>query len=125
MGAGGASVAYQQLEGGVPVFAGELRVQVGVSGKVRSATGELSTGPAVDTDPDLSVASATSRPSGLVAAQEGVDETTLAAGDARTSGLRPQPWWTSLRATVGCVAHLSHERCDPGEQGGVRRRPFG
>ena len=111
MGAGGASVAYQQLEGGVPVFAGELRVQVGGSGKVRSATGELSTGPAVDTDPDLSAASAIDTAVGAVAAEEGVDESTLAAGEPELwvydpalvdepAGDRRLVWRTSVTSDV-------------------------
>ena len=50
MAAGGRSVHYQQLEGGVPVIAGELNVQVAPGGKVRSAAGELSAGDPVDTD---------------------------------------------------------------------------
>ncbi len=85
MAAGGESVGYQQLEGGVPVFAGELRVQVSADGKVRSAAGEMSTGDAVDTAPDVSAAAASDTATNAVAGDAGVD-----AGDLIAS--EPELW---------------------------------
>lgn len=79
MGAGGKAVHYQQLEGGVPVLAGELNVQVTASGRVRSAGGELSTGAAIDTAPDVAAATATETALAAVAADAGVSVELLTA----------------------------------------------
>jgi Zn-dependent metalloprotease len=79
MGAGGESVHYQQLERGVPVIAGELNVQVDDSGKVLSAAGELSTGPAVNTTPTVLPSAAQRTAIATVAEEAGVEADTLTA----------------------------------------------
>ena len=79
MAAGGESVRYQQFEGGVPVLAGELRVQVSPQGKVRSASGELSTGEAVDTASEVAASAAQATAVASVATDAGVTPGSLAA----------------------------------------------
>ena len=79
MAAGGKSVRYQQLDGGVPVLAAELRVQVTGSGSVVSAGGELSTKASVDPSPEVSTAAARAAAVGSVADARGLDESTLSA----------------------------------------------
>jgi len=79
MAAGGKSVRYQQLDGGVPVLAAELRVQVTGSGSVVSAGGELSTKASVDPSPAVSAAAARAAAVGSVADARGLDQSTLSA----------------------------------------------
>ena len=81
MGAGGESVHYQQLEGGVPVVAGEMTVQVSANAKVRSAAGELSVGAPVDTAPAVGADAARDAALAGVATEAGVEASVLAADE--------------------------------------------
>ncbi len=117
MGAGGESVHFQQLEGGVPVLAGELGVQVGPSGKVRSAAGELSTGDAVDTSPVVAASAAVATAVAAVAEDAGVDAGLLTASEperwvydpnliGEPDGQRLLVWRISVSSTEAAVSRL-------------------
>ncbi|MEZ5179755.1 MAG: M4 family metallopeptidase [Acidimicrobiales bacterium] len=57
--AGGHAVRYQQTYQGIPVFAGEVTVQLDASGATRSLVSDVSADPADDTTPTISAADAT------------------------------------------------------------------
>ncbi len=113
MAAGGKAVHYQQSEGGVPVMAGELAVQVASGGKVRSAGGELSTGDPLDVVPDVDAATAAATAVDRVASDAGVDAALLAAGEPALwvydpslldePGARRLVWRLEVRSDVAAV----------------------
>ncbi|HRE01143.1 MAG TPA: M4 family metallopeptidase, partial [Ilumatobacteraceae bacterium] len=85
---GSVAVRYQQHVGGIPVFAGEIAVQVAPDGSVRSATGEASAVVSPPAEPQ--VTSAAAQGVALAAVAKALD------GGVSADGLQATPaelWW--------------------------------
>lgn len=117
-GSDGGAVRYDQSIDGVPVIAGQIAVQIGVSGAVLSATGETTSRSDLDTVPTVTADAAAASAVAVVARASGVDVSVLRAGQPELSIYDPSllglvdplgtrlVWHFDVRTDLGDIDHF-------------------
>ena len=123
---GDSAIRYQQTYRGVPVFAGEIAVQLDSTGRVQSTSGEASPAPDVDVAAEMSAAAAAGRRDRHHRQVRPRRSRPAVGRDAAVVDLRPvvdrrrRPPWNSSG-----VAHRRAHRTRRRRSPGADRRPLG